>query len=80
MRIIRQTDQRQFLQQHVHHGSLFVLLEGLSLLAHLLCLGTTLGLHSESLGIALHLKRGPNMRFELGNKLEIFTTGEIAAN
>lgn len=52
-----QADQRQFLQQHVHHGAVFVLLEGLGLLAHLLGLGAALGLQSESLSLALHLKR-----------------------
>lgn len=52
-----QADQRQFLQQHVHHGAVFVLLEGLGLLAHLLGLSAALGLQSESLSLALHLKR-----------------------
>lgn len=50
------TDQGQFLQQHVHHGSIFVLLEGLSLLVHLLCLSTALSLQGKSLCLTLHLK------------------------
>lgn len=48
--------QRQLLQQHVHHGSILVLLEGLGLLRHLLCLGATLGLHRKRLGLTFNLK------------------------
>lgn len=48
--------QRQLLQQHVHHGSILVLLEGLGLLRHLLCLGATLGLHCKRLGLTFNLK------------------------
>lgn len=48
--------QRQLLQQHVHHGSILVLLESLGLLRHLLCLSTTLGLHCKRLGLTFNLK------------------------
>ena len=57
------SDQRQFLQQHVHHGSLFVLLEGFGLLGHLLCLRTAFGLNRKGLRLALHLQIKSHLRF-----------------
>lgn len=50
------SNQRQFLQQHVHHCSIPVLLEGLGLLRHLLCLCTALGLHCKRLSLTFNLK------------------------
>ncbi|KAG9355776.1 hypothetical protein JZ751_000617 [Albula glossodonta] len=46
----------QLLQQHVHHGALLILLEGLRLLGHLLCFCSTLSLQSKGLCLTLHLK------------------------
>ena len=53
--------QRQFLQEHVHHGSILVLLEGLCLLGHLLRLSATFGLHRKRLGFTFHLKETRNV-------------------
>lgn len=51
----RMSYKRQVLQQHVHHGSIPVLSEGLCLLCHLLRLCTTLGLHRKCLSLPFHL-------------------------
>lgn len=60
------SNQRQLLQQHVHHRSVPVLLEGLCLLRHLLCLCAALGLHCERLSLTFNLTETQGWDFFTG--------------